>query len=120
MSSFVERLAGHARQRNAEFLVVPQNGEKLLGREPYLAAIDGIGKEDLFFGSRDPDEPTPAGERAESLRWLALARTSDLPVLLIEYAKDAPLRERILAEGSKLGFVTLITSRDLSASSPCR
>jgi cysteinyl-tRNA synthetase len=120
MSSFVERLAGHARRRNAEFLVVPQNGERLLGREPYLAAIDGIGKEDLFFGSRDPDKPTPAGEQRESLRWLALAQASDLPVLLIEYATDPPRREHILAQGSKLGFVTLIASRDLSSSSACR
>ena len=59
MRDFVIRISETARAQDADFVVIPQNGIELVtlgddaGSElasSYLAAIDGHGQEDLFYG----------------------------------------------------------------------
>jgi len=58
MVDFVRRLSAYARALRPGFVIVPQNGEELLRIPDYLAVIDGIAKEDLFYGTAaDDDEP---------------------------------------------------------------
>ena len=119
MRALVEQLAIYARQLNPDFLIVPQNGEKLLSEESYLSVIDGVGKEDLYFGSRRHGEPTPAAERAESVRWLSVAKSFGLPVFLIEYTDDPESRGRVIAQSGELGFIALLARRGLNVPSIC-
>ena len=89
MINFVEELATIARRRKPGFLVLPQNAEELLLEQRYLAAIDGVAKEDLLYGSWG-DGRRNATERIEgSAAKLALARAAGLTVLAVEYL-DAP------------------------------
>ena len=64
MRDFVVRISETARTEHPDFIVIPQNGIELvtLGEDadadlaaPYLAAIDGHGQEDLFYGYRRDD-----------------------------------------------------------------
>jgi cysteinyl-tRNA synthetase, unknown class len=119
MREFVERLATYARQLDPDFLIVPQNGEKLLNEKNYMSFIDGIGKEDLYYGSIRPGEPTPAAEIAESIKRLSLARSIGLPVFLIEYTEDPESRRRVIAESGALGFIPLLAHRSLDVPSTC-
>ncbi|MHA1304559.1 MAG: MJ1477/TM1410 family putative glycoside hydrolase [Candidatus Heimdallarchaeaceae archaeon] len=49
MIDFVISLSEYAKSKNENFLVIPQNGEILLEDENYRNAIDGIGREDVYF-----------------------------------------------------------------------
>ncbi len=52
MIQFVIKIAEYARNKNPNFLIVPQNGEDILEYDfnnKYLNVISGIGIEDLFY-----------------------------------------------------------------------
>lgn len=66
MQDFVVDIAQSARQKNPNFIVIPQNGVELAFNNadtseglnlPYLAAIDGVGVEGLFYGNEDSPDP---------------------------------------------------------------
>ena len=85
MRDFVIRISETARTQNADFIVIPQNGIPLvtMGEDAdselslaYLAAIDGHGQEELFYGYDDDDEPTPASETEWLLAYLRRSHTS--------------------------------------------
>ncbi len=72
MRDFVQAISAHAREVKSNFVIIPQNGHELLtenGEETgapalaYLEAIDGVGREDLFYGYNDDDVATPVSER---------------------------------------------------------
>lgn len=104
MVRFVLALAKHARALKPGFLIVPQNAEELLEEQAYFAAVDGIAKEDLFYGQARTDEDPNADEQVrQSLERLVDARRRGLPILVVEYvrapAKQAAVRPRILEHG---------------------
>ena len=114
MIAFVKRIAEYARARRPGFLVIPQNGERLLQSAQYRAIISAIAKEDLLFGLDDDGKPNRQGEIDESLGDLERARRDQIPVLVVEYlddrAKMAKCRERYGA----LGFAAYFAPRDLN------
>ncbi len=78
MAGFLRRLADYARQRNPDFLVVMQNAEELLDDPQVLDGIDGIAKEDLFYGVSRPEaanNPTDVRVLAEAVADGARRRT---------------------------------------------
>jgi cysteinyl-tRNA synthetase len=85
MIDFVGRIATHARAKDADFLVVPQNGERLLGYDEsgdYLKAIDGIGVEDLYYNERTAVDPEATAERVDYLDQVLRAGK---PVIVVDY-----------------------------------
>ncbi len=104
MIRFILALSRHARTLRQNFLIVPQNGEELLESPSYVAAIDGIAKEDLFYGqARTDEDPNTEQQVRQALDYLDGVRRRGLPVLVVEYvrapAKQAALRPRILDHG---------------------
>lgn len=49
MEDFVIEIARRSREKNKEFLIIPQNAPELVEDEKYFSVIDGLGKEDTFF-----------------------------------------------------------------------
>lgn len=85
MISFVRMLSAVAKERDPEFMIVPQNGEGLLKFDNglYLDAVDGIGVEDIWFnGSKKNDE----GVIDQRLKWLELFKKANKPVFSVDYA----------------------------------
>ena len=94
MRSWIIEISATVRARSPGFLLVAQNGEELiaLGDQPdaslatgYLEALDGLGREDLFFGYAEDDEPTPWEATAWMLSYLDRAVTEGLCVFTIDY-----------------------------------
>ena len=59
MRQFVEKISSYARAVDPDFIIIPQNGQELLVHgedsrseidQQYIDSIDGIGREDLFYG----------------------------------------------------------------------
>jgi len=94
MRDFVQGISTYTKGIKPNFIVIPQNGHELLtedGEETgtpaatYLDAIDGVGREDLFYGYDDGDVATPALERDYMVSFLDIAGKSDIEVLVTDY-----------------------------------
>ncbi len=114
MVDLVLRLANYARSQCPGFLVFPQNAPELATAFPdYLAAIDGIGQEDLYYGYPDQGVPSPPGFIHEIEPSLDRIVAAGKLVLAIAYTTDpgqiADNRARALARG----YVPLATVRAL-------
>jgi len=93
MVNFVKRIAAHARidRGKPNFLVVPQNGERILdydtglqylGAGDYLATISGIGVEDLYYMETSP---IPSGETGSRTVYLDIISGAGKKVLVVDY-----------------------------------
>jgi cysteinyl-tRNA synthetase len=86
--SFVEALSASAKRQRPGFMIVPQNGEELLAVDRYRGAIDGVGKEDFFFGDRGNDVMNYDTRVELEVELFAHAHRGRIPVFAIEYARD--------------------------------
>ena len=94
MRQFVQAISAQAKARRPGFLVIPQNGLELLTLDgtdggplasAYADAIDGVGREDLFYGFDNDNEPTPPVDRDYLLGFCERARVEGIPILVTDY-----------------------------------
>ncbi|MGE0481091.1 MAG: endo alpha-1,4 polygalactosaminidase [Phycisphaerae bacterium] len=120
MRDFVELISATARQRDADFIIIPQNGHQLLAAgdgtaalpaASYLAAIDGVGREDLFYGYESDDAPTPAAARNEILPYLAIARNAGKAVLVTDYCARRAFVDDSHVQNAALGHLSFAADR---------
>lgn len=123
MRDFVQGISAYARNVHPGFSIVPQNGPEILtadGTESgkpvagYVAAIDGVGREDLFYGYGGDDLPTPTESRDHMLAFADLARSSGLQVLTTDYCSTPPRMDDSYALNAGHKFISLSAdSREL-------
>jgi cysteinyl-tRNA synthetase len=115
MRSFVQGISAYSRSINPSFLIIPQNGIELVTEngEPdgtpvseYLAAINGCGQEDLFFGFNYDDVPTPAAETEWTRSFLDIARNAGKKILVTDYCFTAAKVDESYALNSAAGFIS--------------
>ena len=94
MREFVQEISEYTRSIKSNFIIIPQNGQELVttnGQEDgpaatdYLNAIDGVGREDLFYGYDDDDQATPADDVQYMSAFLDVCEASDVEVLTTDY-----------------------------------
>lgn len=127
MREFVQAISAYAKAVNPAFIVIPQNGEALLTEtgEPggatagaYIAAIDGQGREDLFYGYDEDDTLTPAGARDEMLGLLDLAEAQGVEVLATDYCTSQSHVDNSYNWNAARGYISIAAGRDLNAVPP--
>jgi len=119
MRNFVQALSAYARGIDPGFIIIPQNGHQLLSRseeilapaEDYLAAIDGAGREDLFYGYEEDDEPTPAAESEDMIRCLDLAEANGVQVLVTDYCWTRSRVDDSYARSAARGYISFAADR---------
>lgn len=125
MRRLVQSASAYARSIDADFLVIPQNGEDLITYDGkpegplvsgYLQAISGIGKEGLFYGDqRQINRATPAATRSEALPFLNLIQQQRKAVLITDYATDTSFIQETMTQCNNRGFLSFVADRaDLS------
>ena len=122
MIDFVLRIRAHvnAVTVNANFIMMPQNGEDLIFqagisgnlRNQYYAAIDAVGIEDVFFtGSNNMDNPyAPDTYRLNNL---AQYQAHGKKVFNIEYLSQAPKIQQYKDTAEHYNFVPYTCDRPL-------
>ena len=94
MRSLVMDISEWAKDESPGFLVLPQNGQELftVDGEPggavdaeYLRAIDGTGREDLFFGYLMDDMASPERETERLRAFLDIGETHGVEALVTDY-----------------------------------
>ena len=113
MVQFVTALSRYARKLKPGFAILPQNGEDLLLEPGYLAAIDGIAKEDLLYGHPNEGQPNAAAGVATSVERLTLASRANLPVFVVEYVLAKEKTDPLTADLLGKGFVPYFGIRSL-------
>lgn len=97
MRSFVQGISTYAKAIEPGFLVIAQNGQELITQngesggsivQDYLNALDGLGREDLFYGFTADDIPTPEAERSYMIGFLEIAENMGVDVLAIDYCSS--------------------------------
>ncbi|MBC8181468.1 endo alpha-1,4 polygalactosaminidase [candidate division KSB1 bacterium] len=94
MRDFVQSISAYAKGFNPNFVIIPQNGHNLLTlngekdgefAQQYLTAIDGVGREDLFYGYENDNTPTPQSEQIEMIAFMDIAESNNVQVLATDY-----------------------------------
>ncbi|MBX3434821.1 MAG: endo alpha-1,4 polygalactosaminidase [Pirellulales bacterium] len=123
MVDLVVRLSKHAKSKNPAFKIVPQNCPELAtwsfwdpasGKphaKRYLAAIDGLGLESVFFIAHD--KPAEAAWCRENRANAAAIKQAGKLVLGVDYAKQPANIAAAYRRQRELGFVPLASVREL-------
>lgn len=94
MRKFVQDLSTYAKNLDNNFIIIPQNGQELVTDNGdtdgspaiiYLSSIDGVGREDFFYGYDEDDEPTPKVETDYMMVFLDLCEENDIEVMVTDY-----------------------------------
>ncbi|MFK7923022.1 MAG: endo alpha-1,4 polygalactosaminidase [Bacteroidia bacterium] len=97
MRLFVQSISSNAKAQNPNFLVIPQNGQELVttnleGDGPlataYLDAIDGQGREDLFYGYNRDNQATADKETTYITDFLDKAKAVGVVAVVTDYCSD--------------------------------
>ncbi len=124
MRQFVIGLSEYARQYDSNFIVIPQNGQALARENDdntspiqtnYLSAINGQGREDLFFGYDNDDQFTPQEERDIWMPALELLRDEGKTILVTDYCSTISKMDESYLLNQENGFKSFAAdSRDLN------
>jgi cysteinyl-tRNA synthetase len=113
MVAFVTAISEYAKSKRPGFLVFPQNAPELGARADYLAVVDGIGMEGVYFGWDEPDRATSAADTEWLEEQLARFVSAGKTVLAVDYAKaDSDVAEAYSRSRAQ-GFVPTVTDVDL-------
>jgi cysteinyl-tRNA synthetase len=94
MRDFVIGISEYSASMNSTFLVIPQNGQELLTVDgskyadpavDYIDAIDGVGREELFYGYNLDNVPTPDYETEYMAAFLDIAEANGVEALVTDY-----------------------------------
>jgi len=124
MRDFVIDISGYAKGLHPGFIIIPQNGVPLVTEDKegdgnpaaeYLAAIDGIGQEDLFYGYDNDDEATPSDEREYLVDYLDIAKANGKSILVTDYCSTASYMADSYTQNNNKGYISYAAvERDLN------
>jgi cysteinyl-tRNA synthetase len=115
MREFVQGISSYARAKKSSFLIIPQNGQELVtenGEEEgqpaiaYLQAIDGVGREDLFYGYKNDDKATPSDERNYMISYLDICETNGVEVLVTDYCYTHSKMNDSYQQNNNKGYIS--------------
>lgn len=123
MRDFVQVISEYSKNINPNFIIIPQNGHELLTENgdgsgspdiDYISSIDGIGREDLFYGYSDDDIATPLSERNYMEAFMNIAVNNGIKVLVTDYCSTESFMDNSYILNEDKGFISITAdSREL-------
>lgn len=120
MRQFVQEISSYGKTAIPNFLIIPQNGAELITvstekggaiDEAYLAAIDGQGQEDLFYGYKKDDKPTPVKEKERLMYFLDEMETQGVEVLVTDYCSTQKNILNSFAQNQEKGYISFAANK---------
>ena len=116
MIDFVVRLSEISKKKKPTFLIFAQNAEELTASPSYLKAIDGIGREELYFGYEGRDNRSTPREVTEFMNgYLEKLKTAGKTVLTVEYTNRPEQIQSAKDSTKRSGFVPFFAPRLLDS-----
>lgn len=123
MRTLVQKISADAKNYNPDFIIIPQNGHQLLTIDgerngaadlSYMGSINGVGREDLFYGYDEDDKPTAESEKSEMLSFMNAARNNGIMVLATDYCSTPSNMDDSYSQNFAHGFISFSADhRDL-------
>lgn len=119
MRDFVIGISDFSRLSDPDFILIPQNGIELVtirGEEngplsvSYLAAINGHGQEDLFYGYNDDDQATPTDESSYLRTFLDMSKNAGKTILVTDYCYTQSKMSNSYTLNNSYGYVSFAAS----------
>lgn len=115
MRQFVQEISAFARSQDPGFIVIPQNGQELITTDgnpdgplaaEYLAAVDGCGREDLFYGYKSDNTATPSVDHNYMLSWGFRWRDAGKTVMVTDYTNASGQMWHSYEQNAIHGFIS--------------
>lgn len=115
MRDFVQTISNYAKNKQPDFLIIPQNGLEILTQDgnedgspatEYLNAIDGVGREDLFYGYNNDNEATPSEDLEYLLAFLDICKKNNISILTTDYCWDHSKMDDSYSKNNSRGFIS--------------
>ena len=115
MRNFVKAFSNYAKEKNPNFLIIPQNGQALITdtgepggtlQSDYVAAIDGTGREDMFYGYIKDDEATPSNVTQEIESLCDLFEQNNVQVMVTDYCSTHWKMDDSYTKNEEKGYIS--------------
>ncbi len=115
MRQFVQAISLYAKSDTPAFNIIPQNGQELVTRDgeadgtleqDYLTAVDGCGREDMFYGYKRDNRKTPRSDSAYMLELCRLFHQNGAAVLSTDYCDDPDKMDESYSLNHDEGFIS--------------
>ena len=110
MRLFVEKISQRAKSKNQDFIIIPQNGKEVLcNDEKYLAAIDAVAREDVFYIAsaqdtrKKEDKKSPYNQYFKEI--LASYKKAGKTIITIDYCSTAQGKSDAYQQAEKEGYL---------------
>ncbi|MDX2245247.1 MAG: endo alpha-1,4 polygalactosaminidase [Bacteroidia bacterium] len=124
MRQFVVAISEYAKAQNPNFVVIPQNGQEIVSLDgkaigapamDFLAAIDGTGREDLFYGYDSDNQETKTSDREYLTAFLDVFLQHGVAVLTTDYCSTPSKMDDSYALNQAKGYISFAApERDLN------
>ncbi len=120
MRTLVQHISTYAKSINSDFIIIPQNGHELLTEDgasdgsiasAYIAAIDGVGREDLFYGYNEDNVATPPEERDYMIAFLERAENEGVEALVTDYCWTPSYVDDSYHQNETCGYISFAAHR---------
>ena len=115
MRDFVQSISAYVKGFNTKFIVIPQTGHDLStpdGKKTgapstsYFNAIDGVGREDLFYGYDKDNVVTSETLRDKMIALLDIAEINDVQVLVTDYCSTQTFVDDSYSQNAAKGYIS--------------
>ncbi|MFH1541945.1 MAG: endo alpha-1,4 polygalactosaminidase [bacterium] len=115
MRDFVQEISSYAKGLSDGFIIIPQNGHQLMtddGEETggpaidYLAAIDGVGREDLFYGFTSDNVATPTADNEPMVAFMDIAEENSVEALVTDYCSTESYMDDSYSQNASRGYIS--------------
>lgn len=123
MRDFVQDISDYSKSKKERFIIIPQNGHELVSDNgdtdgspelDYIAAVDALGQEDLFYGYNKDDKATPEDDNKYISALLDIAKGEGTPVLVTDYCSTSSNVDDSYLKNSTKGYISFAAnSREL-------
>ena len=124
MRNFVKKISQYAKEINDDFIIIPQNGQEIITQNgesdglpmsDYLSAIDGTGREDLFYGYDTDNEPTSEDDKNYLIAFCDLCEQNGIEVLTTDYCNGQDKMDNSYMLNQMKGYISFAApKRDLN------
>jgi len=114
MRNFIGNISEHAKARNPDFVIIPQNGIELVTSNglpsgtvatDYLNSIDANGQESLFYGDKNDNIKTASSRTTYLLDLLKISQNAGNTILVTDYCKKESKVDDALNLNAENGFL---------------
>ena len=115
MRDLVQGISADAKENDPDFIIIPQNGHELLTENgaldgplssAYIEAIDGVGREDLYYGYDRDNVITPIDDRNSMMSFMDIAKSNGVRVLVTDYCSTPSFVDDSYTQNSAKGYIS--------------